>query len=139
MTKQQREEFLAGQHIGVVSVGRPDGLPPTTVPTFYAFEPGGTLTMFTNTQGRTTALSEAIKSAGFVTFLVQEETWPAKYVAVEATLDSATRPTIEQMLTITRRYMENLQVLLSRVSLIAFTSAASMPCSVDCAPSARKS
>ncbi|WP_329483663.1 hypothetical protein OG555_15915 [Kribbella sp. NBC_01484] len=105
MTKQQREEFLAGQHIGVVSVGRPDGLPPTTVPTFYAYEPGGTLTMFTNTQGRTTARGEAIKSAGVVTFLVQEETWPAKYVAVEATLDSATRPTIEQMLTITRRYM----------------------------------
>ncbi|WP_328525349.1 hypothetical protein [Kribbella sp. NBC_00359] len=105
MTKQQREEFLAGQHIGVVSVGRPDGLPPTTVPTFYAYEPDGALTMFTNTQGRTTARGEAIKSAGVVTFLVQDENWPAKYVAVEATLDSATRPTIEQMLTITRRYM----------------------------------
>ena len=105
MTWQQREEFLAGQHIGVVSVGRPDGLPPTTVPTFYAYEPGGTLTMFTNTQGRTTARGEAIKSAGVVTFLVQEETWPAKYVTVEATLDSVSRPTIDQMLPIVRRYM----------------------------------
>jgi len=105
-TKQQwRAEFLAGQHVGVVSVGRPDGLPPTTVPTFYAYEPGGALTMFTNTQGRTTARAEAIKAAGVVTFLVQEESWPAKYVAVEATLDSVSRPTVEQMLTIVRRDM----------------------------------
>ena len=105
-TKQQwRAEFLAGQHVGVVSVGRPDGLPPTTVPTFYAYEAGGALTMFTNTQGRTTARAEAIKAAGVVTFLVQEESWPAKYVAVEATLDSVSRPTVEQMLTIVRRYM----------------------------------
>ena len=105
-TKQQwRAEFLAGQHVGVVSVGRPDGLPPTTVPTFYAYEPGGALTMFTNTQGRTTARAETIKAAGVVTFLVQEESWPAKYVAVEATLDSVSRPTVEQMLTIVRRYM----------------------------------
>jgi hypothetical protein len=105
MTAAKREEFLAGQHIGVVSVSGSDGKPPTTVPTFYAYEPGGALTMFTNTQGRKTARAEAIQAAGVITFLVQEEAWPAKYVTVEATLDSATRPTVEQMLPIVRRYM----------------------------------
>ncbi|MEV0798096.1 pyridoxamine 5'-phosphate oxidase [Kribbella sp. NPDC050281] len=105
MNRQQREEFLAGQHIGAVSVGRTDGRPPTTVPTFYAYEPGGALTMFTATQGRTPARIDAIKAAGVITFLVQEETWPTKYVTVEATLDSVTRPTVDQMLTILRRYM----------------------------------
>ena len=105
MSKQQREEFLAGTHVGILSVTGEDGQPPTSVPTFYAYEPGGELTMFTGTQRRAPKRIEQIKQAGVVSFVVQREEMPPAYVTVEAELIEVTKPTHEQMLTIARRYM----------------------------------
>jgi nitroimidazol reductase NimA-like FMN-containing flavoprotein (pyridoxamine 5'-phosphate oxidase superfamily) len=105
MSEQQREEFLADAHVGVLSVAGEPGRPPTSVPTFYAYEPGGDLTMFTGTQRRAPKRIELIKAAGVVSFVVQREEMPPAYVTVEAELVEVSKPTPEQMLTIARRYM----------------------------------
>jgi hypothetical protein len=105
MSRQQREEFLAGVHVGVVSVAGAEGRPPTSVPTFYAYQPGGAITMFTGTQRRTPQRIERIKEAGVVTLVAQREAMPPAYVTVEAELLEVGPPTPEQMLTIVRRYM----------------------------------
>ncbi|QNE20273.1 pyridoxamine 5-phosphate oxidase [Kribbella qitaiheensis] len=105
MTEQQREEFLADTHVGILSVAGGPGRPPTSVPTFYAYEPGGEITMFTGTQRRAPKRIELIKAAGVVTLVVQREQMPPAYVTVEAELVEVGKPTTEQMLTIARRYM----------------------------------
>ena len=105
MTEQEREEFLADPHVGVLSVTGGPGRPPTSVPTFYAYEPGGEITMFTGTQRRAPKRIDLIKEAGVVTLVVQREKMPPAYVTVEAELVEAGKPTAEQMLTIARRYM----------------------------------
>lgn len=105
MTEQQREEFLADVHVGVLSVAGGPGRPPTSVPTFYAYEPGGEITMFTGTQRRVPKRIERIKEAGVVSLVVQREAMPPAYVTVEAELVSVAPPTPEQMVTIARRYM----------------------------------
>ena len=105
MSEQQREEFLADAHVGVLSVAGEPGLAPTSVPTFYAYEPGGEITMFTGTQRRAPKRIELIKAAGVVTLVVQREQMPPAYVTVEAELVEVGKPTPEQMLTIARRYM----------------------------------
>jgi nitroimidazol reductase NimA-like FMN-containing flavoprotein (pyridoxamine 5'-phosphate oxidase superfamily) len=105
MTEQEREEFLAGPHVGVLSVAGGPGRPPTSVPTFYAYEPGGEITMFTGTQRRAPKRIDLIKEAGVVTLVAQREQMPPAYVTVEAELVEVGKPTAEQMLTIARRYM----------------------------------
>ncbi|GAA1590954.1 pyridoxamine 5'-phosphate oxidase family protein [Kribbella sancticallisti] len=105
MTKQQREEFLADLHVGVLSVAGPAGQAPTSVPTFYAYEPGGDITMFTGTQRRAPQRIERIKEAGVITLVAQREAMPPAYVTVEAELVDVGPPTPEQMLVILRRYM----------------------------------
>lgn len=105
MTAQQREEFLADTHVGVLSVAGEPGRPPTSVPTFYAYEPGGEITMFTGTQRRVPKRIEQIKNAGVVTLVVQREQMPPAYATVEAELVEIGKPTHEQMLAIARRYM----------------------------------
>ena len=39
MSEHERQEFLAGVHIGVISIERADG-PPLTVPIWYGYDPG---------------------------------------------------------------------------------------------------
>jgi nitroimidazol reductase NimA-like FMN-containing flavoprotein (pyridoxamine 5'-phosphate oxidase superfamily) len=105
MSKQAREEFLAGTHVGVLSVAGESGQAPTSVPTFYAYEPGGLITMFTGTQRRTPKRIQRIRAAGRITLVAQREEMPPAYVTVEAELVGTSKPTHEQMLAIVRRYM----------------------------------
>jgi nitroimidazol reductase NimA-like FMN-containing flavoprotein (pyridoxamine 5'-phosphate oxidase superfamily) len=105
MSVQQREEFLAGPHVGVLSVAGEAGRPPISVPTFYAYEPGGEITMFTGTQRRKPQRIDQIRNTGIVTLVAQREEMPPAYVTVEAELVEIGKPTHDQMLTIARRYM----------------------------------
>ena len=52
MTEKERQEFLAEPHIGVLSVAVGNDRPPHTTPVWYGYEPGGSITFFTETQGR---------------------------------------------------------------------------------------
>jgi nitroimidazol reductase NimA-like FMN-containing flavoprotein (pyridoxamine 5'-phosphate oxidase superfamily) len=106
MTEQQREAFLAEARVGVLSVASDDGRPPLIVPVWFAYQPGGELTFFTGTQGRKARKTGLIEQAGKLSFLVQHDEPPYRYVAVEGTVVQADRPpAAEQMLAIVRRYL----------------------------------
>jgi hypothetical protein len=106
MTEQERQEFLAEPRVGVLSVESDDDRPPLTVPIWYGYQPGGNLTFFTGTQGRKARKTRLIERAGVLSFSVQREEFPYKYVTVEGTVIGAERPpSEEQMLAVARRYL----------------------------------
>jgi PPOX class probable F420-dependent enzyme len=79
MTESERQDFLAGLHVGVFAVERPDG-PPLVVPVWYSYEPGGDVVVLTSgssTKGRLAA------AAGRASLCAQQEDLPYKYVSVE--------------------------------------------------------
>src|SRR5437667_4257950 len=79
MSRTEREAFLAGTHVAVVSIA--DGARgPLTVPVWYRYEPGGEVCFVT---ARTSRKLELIKKAGRVSLCVQTETAPYEYVTVE--------------------------------------------------------
>lgn len=106
LTKDERERFLAETHVGVLSVSAGDGRPPSTAPTWYGYEPSGHLTFFTNSQGHVARKTDLIRQAGVVSFCVQHEEPPYRYVTIEGTVVGDDQPpTAEQMLAIVRRYL----------------------------------
>ena len=103
---REREEFLAEPHIGVLSVASGDNRPPHTTPVWYGYEPGGSTTVFTGTQGRKSRKAELIEAAGVLSLSVQREEFPYKYVTVEGTVVGSDQPpSAEQMLAIAGRYL----------------------------------
>jgi nitroimidazol reductase NimA-like FMN-containing flavoprotein (pyridoxamine 5'-phosphate oxidase superfamily) len=106
LTEQERQEFLAEPHVGVLSVASDSDRPPLTVPVFYGYQPGGNLTIFTGTQGRKARKTRLIQKAGVLSLSVQREEFPYKYVTVEGTVVRTDKPpSAEQLLAIVRRYM----------------------------------
>ncbi len=106
MTEQERQEFLAGPHVAVLSIAREGGRTPHATPVWYAYEPGGEVTFFTGTQGRKSRKAELIGKAGAVSLTVQQEEFPYRYVTVEGTVVLEDRPpSAEQALTVARRYL----------------------------------
>jgi nitroimidazol reductase NimA-like FMN-containing flavoprotein (pyridoxamine 5'-phosphate oxidase superfamily) len=79
MTRAEREAFLAGLHVGVISIPDVDR-GPLTVPIWYAYEPGGELRLVTEPGSRKgRLLSKGLR----VSLCVQTESLPYKYVSVE--------------------------------------------------------
>jgi len=106
MTQQDWEAFLAEPRIGVLSVASDDERPPLAVPVWHHYEPGGELTFFTGTQGRTARKTRLIEKAGVVSFTVQKAEPPYKNATIEGKLVAIERPpTSAQMLAILRRYL----------------------------------
>jgi len=106
LSKEEREAFLAEPRIGVVSVASDDGRPPLAVPIWYGYEPGGDLTFFTGTQGRKARKIDLIRKAGAVSFVVQHDQFPYRYVTIEGPVVSIDKPpTSDQMLKVLRRYL----------------------------------
>jgi len=79
MTVVEREAFLAGVHVGVLSITDP-GRGPLTVPVWYAYEAGGVLTILT---GRTSRKAALLRPGERVSLCAQTETAPYQYVSVE--------------------------------------------------------
>jgi hypothetical protein len=50
MTEQERQEFLAESHLGVLSIAKDDDRSPLTVPCWYGYEPRGDISFFIGTQ-----------------------------------------------------------------------------------------
>jgi len=92
-TEVERQEFLAGKHIAVLSVAATDGRPPATVPIWYDYTPGGDIRINTGAASRKAGL---IRAAGVVALTVQREDLPYQYVIVEGTLIDATTPSPRQ-------------------------------------------
>jgi nitroimidazol reductase NimA-like FMN-containing flavoprotein (pyridoxamine 5'-phosphate oxidase superfamily) len=79
MTAKEREAFLAGVHVGVISIAEA-GRGPLTVPIWYGYAPGGDLFIVTDRGSRKGKLLE---QAGRFSLCAQSETPPYKYVSVE--------------------------------------------------------
>ena len=100
MTREEREQFLGGVHVGVLSVASDDG-GPLTVPVWYTYQPGGTVNVST---GRGTRKARAIEAAGRFSLCTQDERPPYKYVTVEgpAAMEDASQA---ERLELARRYL----------------------------------
>ena len=79
MNESERQEFLAGLHVGVLAVERSGG-PPLAVPVWYRYEPGGEVEVLTSASSLKGRLAAA---AGRASLCAQQEELPYKYVAVE--------------------------------------------------------
>lgn len=88
-TEIERQEFLAGKHIAVLSVAATDGRPPAAVPIWYDYTPGGDIRINTGAGRRKARL---VQEAGAVTITVQREELPYQYVIVEGTVVDAATP-----------------------------------------------
>ena len=85
MTRDERETFLAGVRVGVLSVDEP-GRGPLSVPVWYLYEPGGEIVVVTRPEARKTRL---LTVGARVSFLVQSEEMPPKYVTTQGRVVSA--------------------------------------------------
>ncbi len=79
MTRDEREAFLADVHVGVLSISE-KGRGPLTIPLWYAYEPGGDVSIATERNSRKMQL---LKMGRRVSLCVQCETPPYKYVSIE--------------------------------------------------------
>jgi PPOX class probable F420-dependent enzyme len=79
MTKAEREEFLAGLHVAILSVDDP-GRGPLAVPVWYSYAPGGTVNVVT---GGHSVKAGLLRAAGRFSLCVQNESMPYRYVSVE--------------------------------------------------------
>ncbi len=92
MTPAERDIFLAGVHVGILSVDDP-GRGPLTVPVWYAYEPAATLDVIT---GRDSHKGRLLRAAGRFSLCAQTETPPYSYVSVEGPIVSVTDPAGDQ-------------------------------------------
>jgi len=90
MTPHEREAFLAGVHVGVLSVEEP-GRGPLTVPVWYAYEPGGTVNVITDGQSRK---ARRLRDVGRCSLCAQSEEPPYRYVSVEGPV-TVVEPTVD--------------------------------------------
>jgi nitroimidazol reductase NimA-like FMN-containing flavoprotein (pyridoxamine 5'-phosphate oxidase superfamily) len=78
MTIAERETFLAGTHIAMLSV--PDGHASLLIPIWYAYTSGGEIRISTPSGSRKLGL---IQESGYVGFAVQQEEMPYKFVSID--------------------------------------------------------
>ena len=86
MSAEEREQFLAELHVGVLSVAvKGDGevgggRAPLTVPVWYDYDPGGQVSVIT---GRGSRKGLAIAAVRRMSLCAQDENAPYRYVSVE--------------------------------------------------------
>jgi uncharacterized protein len=83
MTTRERDEFLAGVHIGVLAVERADG-PPLVTPVWYRYSPGGDVEFNTD---RSSEKASLLASSGRAALCAQREALPYAYVTVEGPVE----------------------------------------------------
>ena len=79
MTEEERQDFLAQVHVGVLSLND-DGRGPLTAPVWYDFDPGDGLWFLT---GHDSRKGNLISEGTRISLCAQTETAPYKYVSVE--------------------------------------------------------
>jgi nitroimidazol reductase NimA-like FMN-containing flavoprotein (pyridoxamine 5'-phosphate oxidase superfamily) len=79
MTREEREAFLAGLHVGVISIER-SGRAPLAAPIWYDYTPEKGVWVVT---GRKSQKGIALEAAGRFSLVAQQEDMPYKYVSVE--------------------------------------------------------
>jgi hypothetical protein len=102
MTPTEREEFLAGVHVGVISVSAGEGRGPLITPLWYRYEPGGPVQFMTLPESRKAQL---IQETGRASLCVQSEAAPYRYVAVEGPVTQSGPVAPEWRQAMHRRYL----------------------------------
>ena len=102
MTKEEREEYLARPHVGVIAIADPDR-GPLAIPIWYAYEPGGDVSVLMHPDSRKAQL---IAAAGRFSLCVQRERLPYKYVMAEGPVISTETCDVEaHARPLARRYL----------------------------------
>ncbi|HYB12088.1 MAG TPA: pyridoxamine 5'-phosphate oxidase family protein [Myxococcota bacterium] len=102
MNPKEREAFLSGLHVGVISIAEP-GRGPLTVPIWYAYEPGGELRVVTDRGSRKGRL---LHVGTRLSLCAQSEAPPYRYVSVEGPVVSVEAAERERDLRpLARRYL----------------------------------
>ncbi|MCB1005473.1 MAG: pyridoxamine 5'-phosphate oxidase family protein, partial [Acidimicrobiales bacterium] len=83
--------FLAGLHIGIVSINEP-GRGPLAVPVWYDYAPGGEVSFVTPAGSRKAGL---LSVGDRMSLCAQDEALPPKYVAVEGEVTEIRPATVE--------------------------------------------
>jgi PPOX class probable F420-dependent enzyme len=83
MSRQEREDFLAALHVGVLAVERPDG-PPLVTPIWYRYTPGGAVEFIT---GSSSDKAQLLEQAGHASMCAQREELPYAYVTVDGPVE----------------------------------------------------
>lgn len=78
MSDAERDEFLRGVHVGVLSIQR-DDKGPLAVPVWYDVDDGDIVIMMSNSSVK----AKLLRRFGRASFTVQDESLPYKYVMVE--------------------------------------------------------
>jgi len=107
MSREEREAFLAGVHVGVLSVGQgePHGgeRAPLAVPIWYDYEPGREVRFVT---GRASRKGKRLAVGAPVSLCVQKEAPPYKYVSVEGVVVAVDAADVERdVRPLARRYL----------------------------------
>jgi PPOX class probable F420-dependent enzyme len=100
MSAAEREQFLAGLHVGIFSVAE-DTRGPIAVPVWYDYQPGGQVSVIT---GRSSRKARAIRAAGRVSLCAQDEAPPYRYVSVEGPV-VLEEVEFDERLAMARRYL----------------------------------
>ncbi len=87
MTDAERDEFLDGVHIGVLSIAR-DGKGPLSLPVWYTHDDGDIVMLMSNSSAKARLLREH----GRASFLVQDERPPYRYVSLEGPVTIVNEP-----------------------------------------------
>ena len=86
MTRTEREEFLSGLHVGVISIADPDPKrAPLAAPIWYDYRPDAGLWVIT---GPESLKGRALAAAGRFSLVAQTEQAPYCYVSVEGPITS---------------------------------------------------
>ena len=80
MSRPEREAFLAGVHVGVLTVTAGPDRGPLATPVWYSYQPGGAISV---TTGSNSSKARAIVAAGRFSLCAQDEALPYKYVTAE--------------------------------------------------------
>lgn len=93
MNVDEREQFLADLHVGVIAVERSEG-PPLAVPIWYDYRPGGDLWVLTTAES---IKGRLLQAAGRFSLAVQNEEPPFyRYVSVEGPVVSVKAADVEE-------------------------------------------
>jgi nitroimidazol reductase NimA-like FMN-containing flavoprotein (pyridoxamine 5'-phosphate oxidase superfamily) len=92
MSRKEREEFLAGVHVGVISIAE-EGRAPLAVPIWYGYTPGGEVWVVTERSSRKGRLLERARR---FSLCAQTETPPYRYVSVEGPVVSIESSQLER-------------------------------------------
>ncbi len=100
MSSSERESFLSGVHVGIISIPRATK-GPLTVPIWYDYQPGGEVWVITNTDS---IKGKLLARADRISLCAQTEAAPYQYVSVEGPF--TTRPsTKDELLGMAIRYL----------------------------------